>query len=59
MYKHWDKDLEFQRQFVAKLTEGFNTVLGPIPKWKEYKARCEPDPYLHGCWGGELRTMTE
>lgn len=33
--------------------------MGPIPKWKEYKARCEPDPYLNGNWGGELRTMTE
>ena len=59
MYKHWDKDLEFQQMFVAKLTEGFNRVLAPLPKWKEYKAKCNNEPYLNGNWGSEIRTMTE
>jgi hypothetical protein len=59
MYKHWDCEFEFMNAFVLRLKEGFDRVIGPIPKWKEYKACCNSDPYLNGNWGGELRTMTE
>lgn len=37
----------------------FNIALEGIPKYKDFKADCNNDPYLHGLWGGNLRTMTE
>ncbi len=50
----------FVKEFVRALTEGFNRVLKPLTKYKEYQASCQPDPILNGYWGrGDLRTMTE
>ncbi len=64
LYKHWANsstidECDFLTGFVECLTKGFNQCLKNIPKWKEYKAVCNNDPYLNGNWGGELRTMTE
>ena len=59
MYYHWKQDLEFQSIFIGKLKAGFDSVLAPIPRWKEFKALCQTDPVLHGFWGGEIKTMTE
>ena len=45
--------------FVERLTQSFNRVLLGIPKYKDFKAICNNDPYLNGNWGCTLRTMTE
>ena len=47
------------KTFTLSLTEGFNRVLKPLPKYKDYPASCQPVPILNGYWGGDLRTMTE
>jgi hypothetical protein len=61
LYKHWEghEEREFLNAFNQRLTDGFNKILQSIPKYKEYKAICNNDPYLNGNWGGELVTMTE
>jgi hypothetical protein len=47
------------RTFTLSLSEGFNRVLKPLPKYKDYQASSQASPILNGFWGGDLRTMTE
>ena len=62
VYRHFAPfgEQEFMDAFINQLTFGFTSVLSSLPKYKDiYSAICQPDPILHGLWGGDLRTMTE
>ncbi len=61
LFKHWEQygEEDFLVSVTRELKEGFNRVLGGIPKFKEFKAICNEDPYLNGNWGGDIKTMNE
>ena len=61
LFKHWEEygEQDFLVSFTRELKEGFNRVLATIPRYKDFRAVCNEDPYLNGNWGGDLKTMNE